>query len=162
MSSTAAPGAAAPPFAPPNRLLALTALFYAVFLGVWAYQTATGIETIGTRWALFTCAILLYCALSLAAVARRPDNPQVAVFVATGVSIVATIIWPLPSFDAGYSAAWVAELSIFCLVYTLPVALFVHMAAMIPRPHEGVLRNRCAPLPRTRNTCTAALCNPLE
>ena len=119
------------------RLLLLTALAYAVALGVFIQQAVVGVETFGVRWVLFALAILIYALLSLAAVWRRPENPQVMVFIATGLSISATIVWPLPDFDGPFSALWAAELLVFSLVYTLSVALFIHLAALIPRPQPA-------------------------
>ncbi|HYJ78890.1 MAG TPA: sensor domain-containing diguanylate cyclase [Longimicrobiaceae bacterium] len=144
------PPSAVLPNAPPiafqhpraGRLLWFTAFFYAVVLAAWALETARGAETLDVGWALLTLVILIYGALSLAALRRQPGSPQVAVFVAAGISISLTIVWPLPDLDLQPRALLLALLLPSSLVYTLPVALLVHLAALIPRPHPVAVRHR--------------------
>jgi diguanylate cyclase (GGDEF)-like protein len=127
---------------PDRRLLPLAATAYAALLGVWAWQAYAGIEQVNLRYALFTGVMVLYGAMSLVALRRRPENPQVTVFVAMGIAIGLTIVWPLPDFDGPMSPGFVAKLAAFSLVYTLPLAAMVHLAAMIPRPRPALTRRR--------------------
>ena len=124
-----------------RRLFPLAALTYALMLTAWAYQTVTGPDPVDASWGMFTAVIVIYAALTLIAVRRRPESPQVVMFAVAGLSIALTIVWPLPDLAMRPVAALYPLILATSLVYALPVAVFIHLAALIPRPHPWIERH---------------------
>ncbi|HEX8246126.1 MAG TPA: hypothetical protein VF541_21610, partial [Longimicrobium sp.] len=131
---------AAPASPKPRRLFALAALTYALMLGAWIFQAADGSVPFDAAWVIFAAVVVIYATLSLVAVRRRPESPQVAMFLVTGLSIALTIVWPLPDLEMRPVSVLYPLILTTSLVYTLPVAVFIHLAALIPRPHPWVER----------------------
>jgi diguanylate cyclase (GGDEF)-like protein len=126
----------------PRRLFALAAFTYALLLGAWIYQAAAGSVPFDASWIIFSAILVIYAGLSLVAVRRRPESPQVQMFLVTGVSIALTIVWPLPDLEMRPVSVLYPLILATSLVYTLPVAVFIHLAALIPRPHPWFARHR--------------------
>ena len=136
------PDLAVPAVAAPRsrRLFALAALTYALMLAAWVYQAADGSVPLDAAWFIFAAVVVIYAALSLVAVRRRPESPQVAMFLVTGLSIALTIVWPMPDLEMRPVSVLYPLILTTSLVYTLPVAVFIHLAALIPRPHPWLER----------------------
>jgi len=126
----------------PNRLLTLAALAYALLMAVYVLTGDRSTPQAQTRFALYALVALIYAGLSLVAVHRRPESLQVRLFLAAGLAITLTIVWPLPDLEMRPLGVLYPLLLATSLVYTLPVGIFIHLAALIPRPHPWLERGR--------------------
>jgi len=125
-----------------SRFLAAVAAFYFFAFSFWILGLARGWSVLRDGDALYFVVLGLYALLSLAAVRQKPHDPRVRVFVATlGVGSL-TIVWPVLDLGAGGTLGLWLNHAGAALVYALPIALYVHLAALIPDRHPFVERDR--------------------
>jgi diguanylate cyclase (GGDEF)-like protein len=85
--------------------------------------------------------VLLYALGSLLALARRPQDPRVSLYVATGVLVTLSILLPKPDLAMRPRGLLFAATVFYQSVFLMNFAVFVHLAAMIPRRNPIVVRH---------------------
>ena len=122
--------------------VALLALFYACAISLWGIGLARGWTTIGPGEWIYVLVVALYASLSIAALHQRPDDARVRIFVASQAVASLTIVWPSVDLDVTNRALlWFTVLG-GCLVYSLPLPLYLHLASVIPDRHRLAQRGR--------------------
>lgn len=116
---------------------ALLAIFYVV--SVMAAGHPWTAAWLGSNWS-WLAIILLYGGLTILALGRKPEEPSVRIFSLLGVFVTLTIVLGLHDpVGSGWAALRLRPL-IACLVYLTGFAVFLHMAAMIPRRNPALAR----------------------
>ncbi|HUF12456.1 MAG TPA: GGDEF domain-containing protein [Longimicrobiales bacterium] len=125
-----------------RRPVSLLALFYAGAITLWVVGLVHGwTELSGSEW-IYALVVALYASLSLAALHRRPSDRRVHVFVAAQAVSTLTIVWPV--LDLSQPNGFLLWTTVVggSFIYALPLALYVHLASIIPDPHRLADRRR--------------------
>ena len=130
--------AALPSSAPVTLRAPLAATFYLFALAVLLESGRR--STASTATIVYCVVVASWALISLVALRRRPDDPRARMLGWTGIVVTLTLLTPLlPADPAGFG--WRAILAALRWTpHLLGFAVFLHTAALIPRPHPLLRR----------------------